>query len=75
MVTLSLLLLQVCAFGGAALRGGDTLPVPDTRLSASGRRGGQRGVRHADIPQCTAAEDTESRRLRHQQVGPRRVSG
>lgn len=67
--------LQVCACGGAALRGGHPLPLSNTQLSASGCRGGQRGVRHADIPQCTAAEDVEGRRLQHQEDGPRRVSG
>lgn len=68
-------LLQVCTRGGASLRGGHSLPLPNTQLATSRRRGVQRGVWHADIPQCTAAEDPEGGRVRHRQVGPRRVSG
>lgn len=67
--------LQVRARGGAAVCWSHSLSVPDTRVSSSGCSGTRRGLWHANLPQCTAAEDAEGRCLPHQQVGPRRMSG
>lgn len=74
-IILVMCVLQLCPLGRAALPGGHALPVPDTWRPPSGRAGGQRGVRHADLPQRAAAEDAQAGRVQHQQVRPRGVSG
>lgn len=50
---------QARARGHAAVHARHSLPLPHPQLAASGRGADQRGVWHADFPQCFAAKDPE----------------